>query len=532
MATEYTVSAYASGGLQTLTITFTAMDANTDDLITPDELEPGSTFTIAWVNASTGVPTFTVSDVIEAYTTFDFTYDILAGVFDPYWYVEFFDLEAPIGLWDLEFSGIGDSPCTVDAPCLITIFDDATTRYSMTYGESPSFDNTGTASLTQESHLIPYGGAVGAHGARALFNLLEGRHYHDQIALTFFRREPVYGESPVWDATTACALRDFSNASPHEVWDDLVVDNEATVHETEYVTVQRIVRQSVRVPYEEARLKPNTLAGIWAYGMGTITTTQNGTVTAYRHTITPAASGLLLPSMTAEIRHQYASHYRYLGLKVDQWRLASRPPFLALEAPLIGSGHRAESGSIFPAQIDEPWLLWGDCRLYLRNTGGTPITVPSTPSQSATNISGGGVVEVSSWVLRAEIESPNRLWAAGGYRPRTGKIRGSLHAPKRQTTVTLELQINRTTEYDTLNYYLTQAPMALEWQCTSTTLIAPTGTFFYGAITLIPRLQFREIPRDETGEFDTLTLVGTVMDDRTNPTMIGWVYNAQPAYAA
>lgn len=356
-----------------------------------------------------------------------------------------------------------------------------------------------------------------------------GRHYNDRIMLSLFVQETSYDTAPASWSTAACAMLDFDDDSPHETWDDVVEDDDQLIHTYEYTTVQELVRQSVRLPYAEPRVKPNSLAGLLGLSLGIVTSTQDGTATAYRHAVTQSLP-TELPSIGAQVQHQFGAQFVYTGLKAEGFTLSNNGPYLRFECPLIGSGTRSFSTDNWPEAIDERWLRWGDCHVYLVDVTGTPVTITNPPDQGTTNLDGG--VDFSTRILRMEISHPNSLWAEGGYRPSTLTVRGALVTPKRHTEVTMELQVNTPTEATELQWYLTQRQLAFEWQCVGTSLIDPAGTFFYGATLIIPRMQFRAIRRAEQNQHDTIELVGRVMDDFVNPVELAWVYNAQPAYLA
>ena len=359
--------------------------------------------------------------------------------------------------------------------------------------------------------------------------MAEHRHYTDAIALSFFVAEPLYDQGPANWSTGACAMREFDDASSHEEWNDVVEDDDQLTHGTEYPTVQEIVRQSVSFTYAEPRVKPNTLAGLMGAALGSVTTVQDGSVAAYRHALAPSGP-LDLPSFAAQIAHMASSQFLYTGLKADSFSLRNNGAYLSFSCPLLGSGSREVSADAFPSAITEAWLRWGDSHVYLLDVTGAPLTLPDPILQGETNL-GEAALDVSTRVVRMEVNQPNNLWAEGGYRPSTGVVRGALLTPKRRTDLVLELQVDPDTELDELTWYLTQRSLAFEWQCVGE-LIALGGTFRFGATVILPRLQLRAIPRHEQEQFDTLELQGRVLDDRVNPPLLAWVYNGQGRYLA
>ena len=388
---------------------------------------------------------------------------------------------------------------------------------------------------TDDGHII----AVAKYDSGATFEIWLGvvtdppsqRHYNDQIALSLFDAEVNYDAGPAaWANANAVSMTDFDDDSPHEEWDDLVEDDADLSHGYEYRTVQEIVRQSVRWTYTEPRTKPNSLAGLLGLALGTVASTKDGAFNAWRHKLTPA-SPIILPSIGAQIAHQNSSQYEYKGVKADGFILRRNGAYLTLESPLIGSGTRAASSTTFPASVTESWLHWGDCNLWLKDTGGTVITIPTTPTQGSTNL-GAGAVNLSKRIRTFAIDHPNNLLDQMGYRPSTGKVRGHLHTAKRSTTLRLGFDVMTDREAEELDWYLSQRKLAFELNCDSGTVVVAGSAFKFGCILLIPMLQIRRIPRSEEDEFDILTLEGTVMDDKTNSVMMAFVYNGQSTYLA
>jgi hypothetical protein len=144
----YTTTVYPNGSIgSSLTITFTAIDGNSDNFITFDELTPGSTFTLAWLKGDlANPPSFTVSDVIENFT-FDeayFQFDIVTNKFGSGashgLYIEFPSLHTDPFFWYLHDNGDTTGGCVVDFPCLETSFSDVTIKYSVSYATVINID--------------------------------------------------------------------------------------------------------------------------------------------------------------------------------------------------------------------------------------------------------------------------------------------------------------------------------------------------------------------------------------------------------
>lgn len=374
--------------------------------------------------------------------------------------------------------------------------------------------------------ITPY--AVGK-GDNSLLITGEQRHHADQLMLGLFYRERSYAVPlTAWNASTAISLPGFADSAAHEVYNDTIVDDDALVHHAEYPTRQRIVRQSVQIPYSEPRCSARTFAAFLSLALGAVVSVEDGLAWAFRHTITQA-SGMALPSVSAQIRHMFSAQLRYAGLKAESITVRSNGDFVALDCPLLGSGQRGFDAEPFVALREDAWLMWNDSHLYLKDVSAAPLTVPSVPTQDLSNL-GAGVIDISRRVLRMEVGNPNQLLSDRGYRPASGITRGTLDTTKRRTDLLLELEVDPATERAQLTWYFEQTPLAFEWQCISNVLIDPAGTFRYGVALCIPKLQLRAIPRGEQANFDTLSLTGRILDDKVNPVLIGWAWTQDEGY--
>jgi hypothetical protein len=377
--------------------------------------------------------------------------------------------------------------------------------------------------------LTPYGPSAYSNIVEILLSPADvGRHWKDQVMISLFAREASYDAGVSVSAATTCSMRDFDDATPHEEWDDLVDDDVPLVHGEEYRVVQALVRQSVRLTYREPRTKPNTLAGLIGLALGSITSVRDGTAGAWRHRLSKAAS-VQMPSVTLQTRHAMGGQYRYTGIKADGFTLAANGPYLSLSAPLIGSGSRTRAADSFPPAVDERWLRWGDAHVYWV-AAPTPIALPADPVQGATNL-GPEATEISTRLIgQFEIVHGTHLLDEMGYRPGSGRVRAHLHPERRETWVIVELAVDVDLEATEIDRYFHQTPTALELNVDSGVLIDPSGTYRYGFILLIPRLQWRRVRYDEEHQLETLVLEGQVLADGTNPEIVCWVFNAQPRY--
>ena len=337
-----------------------------------------------------------------------------------------------------------------------------------------------------------------------------------------------------WAAPFAHSLMEYPDSSAHEQYDDMVQPNNDLVTHYEFSTHQEIVRQSVRIAYEEPRLKVNTFAGLLALTLGVPVTTQDGVLTAYRHKLIPASS-TGLPSIAAQVKRDGGSQYKYTGIHADGFVLSNNGAYWQGASTLVGSGTRVVAADAFPAFFDENWLLWGDGYLWILDTGGTPavpgtpITIPATPVQLATNL-GGGAVELGTRTRGFTLNWNNNLEADLGYKMGGGRVRKQFYPTRRTATVTIQFEIDSATEATEIAYYLSQKQMAMELQISAGNLIAAGGAFRYGLTIILPRVQFMAPTFSQAGQLENISFEANVMDDKSNPACIAYAYNSVAAY--
>lgn len=357
--------------------------------------------------------------------------------------------------------------------------------------------------------------------------------YLRKVMFSLFDKEATYDAGPAaWTTGSACQMSEYAAASKVQ-WDDEVAADGDSISGQEMATHQELVRQGVKLSYEEPRAKPNTLAGMMALALGTVASTQDGTETAYRHKVS-MASAMTLPSIGAQVQHESGVQYKYTGLKASGFTLSrgGNDPFWSFSTEIIGSGKRVTAADAFVAAISESWLRWGDTKIYLKDTAGTPITVPTTPSQTAANL-GGSEVNISSRILGCSIKLDNAHAGEMGYRAGSGMTRVSLHPTRRSATVEFSLECDTAEEANDIARYVSQTKLAMEINCNSGVLVDTTGgAFFYGFIILIPFMQLQPFERSEESERDTMQFTGKVLSDLTNPALVGFVYNVRSGYLA
>ncbi len=353
------------------------------------------------------------------------------------------------------------------------------------------------------------------------------RIYQRQLELSLFDREATYDAGPgAWTSGSACSMLDFDPKTQDD-WPDVLGSNEGQVGR-ELASRIEIVRQDVKIPYAEAQAKPNSLAGLLALNLGTVASTQDGAVVAYRHKITKAVS-YSLPSIGAQMKHEGGRQYKYTGLKGDGYTLAMNADYLRLDAPLLGSGTRSTAADAFAAAISENPLLWANAKNFVKATSGA-ISIPAIPVQGAANL-GGSEVNLSTRILDFSHAWTGALAGPAGYRAGSN-VRQNLKAGRRSGVVKFGLEVDVATEAAELDYYLNQSKVAVELNIDSGTIIANTGVFKYGLIVIIPQIQFKTIGKNVEGEYEKIDYDGTIMDDGTNSEVVIFVYDAQTTYLA
>jgi hypothetical protein len=359
------------------------------------------------------------------------------------------------------------------------------------------------------------------------------RHEVDKLMLSVFDKEAVFDAGPAaWTGGSACSMSEFDDGSAHSFinFDDTIQQDENVVTGYDLITKQEIVRQGVSGTYKEPMAKPNTLAGLLALCQGLVVSTQDGALTAYRHKITRSAA-ISLPSIGAEAKMDSGRQYKFTGLKGAGYTIDINGPYWGFEAQLVGSGSRATAADAFTASILENWLRWGDSKVFIIDTAGTPITIGATPTQGASNI-GGGAVDLSTRLDTFSHKWQNNFELEAAYKASTGLVRKNFHPKKRSGSLSLSIECDSATEATELDYYLLQKKLALEVNCDSGTIIAATGVFKFGFILIIPKFQLKPFKRDQKSQQEILSYEADIMEDGTNPPVVAFVYNAQPVYLA
>jgi hypothetical protein len=359
-----------------------------------------------------------------------------------------------------------------------------------------------------------------------------GKHFRvlDQLMLSLLDKEATYDAGPaLWTGAGAVQVKEFGEA--YAEWPDLIRTDRDTVHGSQYATESEIIRQDVRIPYSEPRVRPTHLIGLAALTGGVLgTPLQDGALTAWRQKITPVAAAVALPSIAAQEK-AHGIQYKYTGIKSNSLRLYKNGDFWAVDGELIGSGTRAAAADAFPAFLAEMPLRFDDTLCWLET--GTDITIAAAPTQGSEDISGATPDDLRSRLRDAEFLWGNDLQLEDGYVPGGGNVRTRLdHGPARAGHMRVAVDVASASYDAELAYYTGQVNCALELECKSGTLIAATGAMYYGFDLIVPRFRLMPIKRSVVDGHAVMTLEGDLFDDGVNDPWILWGYCVQAAFLA
>ncbi len=177
--------------------------------------------------------------------------------------------------------------------------------------------------------------------------------------------------------------------------------------------------------------------------------------------------------------------------------------------------------------MDELWLKAPHTLAWLALDSDISLTLPPT-SQGADDIATASPVAIHPRLQAFNFVYNNNNDRDYGHGSETAQ---EVDNVKRSIELSLTMIFNDETERD---YFINQNSLALEIDCTSTTLIDPSGAYYYGFQLQIPLFKVRKRPDTIGGVNDRLTveLDCEVLEDKTNPACALTVYTAIPAYLA
>lgn len=345
------------------------------------------------------------------------------------------------------------------------------------------------------------------------------------LMASFFKKEASYNAGVTMNGTNACSIKGFTNE--HANWKDKVVTDKEEITGKEHGYDQEIVEKGLELSITIPKAKPNDIIGLSALALGSITTTQDAALTAYKHKCVPVAAGTALPSIQVEEKRGGVQQYAYMGVKANTLKISGKAgEFVSVEAGLIGSGDRAESATAEVASISESWLKMNQMKVWLE-TGAT-ISIDATLTQGAENISSGAPRDIKALMDSFDLNWNNNLDPIVGNGG--AGILQDLDYKRRSATFKFSMLFQNKTDLDN---YLNQVPFAIELDLKGA-LVAAGGAMYYGVQIIIPRFKLKSAPVPKGGAGDLLRcdMECEVFEDGTNPPLIIEGYNAKAAYLA
>jgi hypothetical protein len=355
--------------------------------------------------------------------------------------------------------------------------------------------------------------------------MITKKGWQQELMMSLYKKEATYDAAVTINASNFCTLKGFSDYDPD--WADEVSDDLETVSGSEYATEQEIIKQGFSLTYEEPKARPNTIIGMIAGAFGSLTPTQDGGFTAYKHKGNPVTVGTGLPSFNL-IGKKGGIQYLQKGCMVNSVELSGEEAGpVKLSAEIFGSGTRATDATSFVAKVSEPRLYAKDSKLWLED--GASISIDATLTQGLENISSGTPTSLGPRVKSWRWKFMNNLEGQGGFGG--GGVFQDMDYGRRAVELAMTLRFNDTTELD---YYLNQTNLALELDCKTTTLVAAGGSFYYGFQLVVPSFKLKKAPMPKGGVGDVLTqdFEIIILDNGTNPISIFEGYSAKAAYFA
>lgn len=359
--------------------------------------------------------------------------------------------------------------------------------------------------------------------------------YADQAAVSGFTAETAYDTAGTINATNFFTLQEFELGISY---DDQRRDS-GMGDGAEFGSDGYVVRKDVKMTLTIPQLRPNDLAFLAAYGLGTAAATQDAALTAYRHANTLAST---LPSFSV-LATEAGIKMLYAGCKINTLTISRNDAYWQGVAEIIGSGRRVSDATAFPATISEQPLLWANTNIWLES--GADVDIAATPTQGSEGISAATPTDIRTRVFDGpNIAINNNLRVDDGYLAANANdelARGQLtRGARREISVDFTMTFESAQEEtDFLGSSNMQTHMALEVHNKETAqgVIASTGAMFYGGIVVLPRFVYDTIgsSADSDGVI-TRSLKGIVKtptsadEGSTDPIQI-YSFTAQTGYA-
>jgi len=360
---------------------------------------------------------------------------------------------------------------------------------------------------------------------------------HDRaVYVSCFLKESDYDTAETVEAASGSTLVEFEGGSinyAHTRRDGVGEGNEfgsnGFVSRKDYTV-------SLTFPY----LRPNDMAFLAAYSLGSSSATKDGAYAAYRHAAT-LVSTESIPTFSMVVSE--AGLQKVLtGCAINTCTISRNGDYWQGTVEIIGT-RAATNADSFPAEIAEEPLLYGNTSVWYETGADTDIA--ATPVQGSENLSAGTPDNIKADIVSGPtITINNNLRNDRGYDASNSNdvmCKGQLHrGAKREVTVewvqTFEADGYLTDFEGTANV---QEHSAIEINCKETAqgVIATSGAMYYGFIFILPRANLDVI--GEAGDDDgivtrslKLTAKTPTAADEGSTDVVQWfTYNGQADYA-
>jgi hypothetical protein len=229
----------------------------------------------------------------------------------------------------------------------------------------------------------------------------------------------------------------------------------------------------------------NMLGWVAAFGLGAVSTAQQGATAAYLHTIIPQTATQQLNATTIVEQQSTGIKNKIRDICVESFKISGKgKERLKLETNLVGSGHVATSALTMPALTADSFL-----RMH-----GVKFEIGVAASE----------VDVSARIKGFDFEWNNNPLLDDGYYPNSGQVRGRLHHGRRAAKLGFQLLLDANSVERT----------ALLAGTLSKCIITVTGaliesTYYHKGIITIPALYYKALP---IGSEDNMLLYNVETD--------------------
>lgn len=203
---------------------------------------------------------------------------------------------------------------------------------------------------------------------------------------------------------------------------EIIGDEEDAGKGHEWGETQQIERYDTKLK-REFDLSSMMLGWAGAYGLGAITSAQQGGTAAYLHTITPMSASKQLPVASIVEKLDSGNKDKYTGLIVSDFEISGEGKNrLKLSMNMIGDGKRTTSTLSMPALTAAKFLRMSGLQIQ--------IGVASAE------------VDVSTRLKKFNFKWDNSPLADDGYYPGTGFYRGRCEYGVRKPSLSLTVMLN------------------------------------------------------------------------------------------